>query len=102
MVLLILLRKFSSTQAVVRGGPDGQGARDLEGNWRGHYWVESELPSGARFVVDVTADQFGHEPIVVLPFDLAGERYRASKQGEVDEALLSCAEEFDCRDLIAA
>lgn len=102
MVVLILLRKFSRAKAVVRGGPERQGAKDVEGKWRGHYWVETDMPSGERFVVDVTADQFGHEPVVVLPVELAGERYKAGEQGEVDEALMACADEFGCSELLAA
>jgi len=30
--------------------------------WVGHAWVEA-----SGFVVDITADQFGHAPVVVLP-----------------------------------
>ena len=36
------------------------------------------------------------------PLDLAGDRYRAGGQREVDQALLACAEEFGCRDLVVA
>lgn len=31
------------------------------GGWESHAWVEAD-----GFVIDVTADQFGHAPIVVL------------------------------------
>ncbi len=37
--------------------------------WRSHSWVECE-----GFVVDVTADQFGAEPVTVCPIDV--KRYR--------------------------
>jgi len=35
------------------------------GGWAGHAWVEAE-----GFIVDVTADQFGHAPVVVEPVDV--------------------------------
>jgi hypothetical protein len=33
--------------------------------WAGHAWVEAEA-----FIVDITADQFGHAPVVVRPMDV--------------------------------
>ena len=32
------------------------------GEWMGHAWVEAN-----GFVIDITADQFGHAPIIVAP-----------------------------------
>ena len=54
--------------AAIRGGDgcgDG-GYLDVQGVWHGHYWVEATTLEGC-FVVDVTADQFGAAPVVVLP-----------------------------------
>ena len=32
------------------------------GGWMGHAWVEAN-----GFVIDITADQFGHAPVIVIP-----------------------------------
>lgn len=56
------------------------GMLDADGRWRGHYWVASqpdpEDPEAPRLYVDVTADQFGHEGVVVARED--DPRYRAN------------------------
>ena len=85
----LLLSKFGSGDATIRGG-DGDtdgGALDADGNLRGHYWVELEARSGRRYVVDVTADQFGFIPVVVLQLEdvEARRRYRAGNQQLVDD-----------------
>lgn len=75
--LVQVLERFAGCEAVVRGG-DGEGdggARDVNGVWRGHYWVEGVSEAGVPFLADVTADQFGWPPIVVLPLAEARERY---------------------------
>lgn len=72
------LDKFAGCETVVRGG-DGMGdggARDMAGAWHGHYWVEGLDESGQPFLADITADQFGWPPIVVLPLVDARERYQ--------------------------
>lgn len=98
VVVAVLLRRFSQSVPTVRGG--SAGALDTCGQWRGHYWIETTEPSGARFVVDVTADQFGHEAVVVLPLDQASGRYRPGPQSEVAEAFSDLAAEFNCLDLL--
>ena len=103
LVVVMLVSRFGCGRAVVRGGGDaGAGARDVQGAWHGHYWVEVVLPVDGAFVVDVTADQFGYEPVVVLPLMLAQDRYRPGPQREVDEAVEGLTQEFGCQDLIAA
>ncbi|NTF17009.1 hypothetical protein G6L37_01020 [Agrobacterium rubi] len=43
--------------------------------WHGHFWVTGGDPDGDEgVIVDLSADQFGHEPIVVT--DSADVRYR--------------------------
>ncbi|ONC41442.1 hypothetical protein AQ914_18625 [Burkholderia pseudomallei] len=72
------LEQFAACGAVVRGG-DGAGdggALDAMGTWHGHYWVEGESEDGCPFVADITADQFGWPPVVVLPLEAARERYQ--------------------------
>lgn len=83
------LEQFGKCAAAVRGG-DGdlrEGAIDQAGMWNGHYWVEGKTPGGVGFVADITADQFGWSKVVVLPIDLAGERYRAGDDEIVAEAV---------------
>ncbi len=41
--------------------------------WVGHAWVEAE-----NFVIDVTADQFGHAPVVVTPAE--DRAYRSAEE----------------------
>lgn len=100
LIFMILLKRYGQGVPAVRGGADG--ARDLAGQWRGHYWVEVLMPSGDSFVVDVTADQFGHPPLVVRPLKDANKYYRPGPQAEVDSALLDLAKEMECLDLIAS
>lgn len=89
-----LWNRFHGGGARLRGG-DGDlemGALDANGSWCGHYWVEVFLEEG-RFVVDITADQFGHPPVRVLVHsDVAGRQYRAGRQDLVDGAVLDLAE----------
>ncbi|EDT41971.1 hypothetical protein [Burkholderia ambifaria] len=68
------LEGFAACEAVVRGG-DG-GARDSMGAWHGHYWIEGVCEDGYHFAADITADQFGWLPVIVLPLDAARERYQ--------------------------
>lgn len=102
LIVVMLLTRFGHGKPVVRGGSDDAGALDTSGKWRGHYWVEVQTLSGPSFVVDVTADQFGHEAVAVMPLSLASERYRKGPQCEVDEAFAELANEFSCRDIVAA
>ncbi|MEJ6003765.1 hypothetical protein [Paucibacter soli] len=100
LVVVLLCKKFGGYSAIVRGGPEG--ARDSKGIWRGHYWVEVDVPSAGVFVVDVTADQFGYEPVVVLALEQARDRYQPGPQLDVNEAFEDLAQEFQCRDMVAA
>jgi hypothetical protein len=98
--VVVLLTKFRLGIPRVRGGSENAGALDVGGNWCGHYWVEVRMPSGAEFVVDITADQFGYEPITVAPLTAARSRYRNGPQADVDDAFAALAEEFGCKDLV--
>ena len=49
--------------------PGGMQAAD--GRWHGHYWA---LNKATKQIVDITADQFGHETVIVTVAD--DERYR--------------------------
>lgn len=102
LVVVMLCKRFGQGVPAVRGGADRAGALDMSGRWCGHYWVEVQMPSGSTFVVDVTADQFGYEPVVVLPISQSMGRYRKGSQREVDDAFSKLASEMNCRDLVAA
>ncbi|ENZ78001.1 MULTISPECIES: hypothetical protein [Ralstonia] len=72
------LDRFADCETVVRGG-DGAGdggAQDRTGAWHGHYWVEGLTQDGKPFLADITADQFGWPPVVVLPLEEGRERYQ--------------------------
>jgi hypothetical protein len=80
------LIRFTGAQARVCGGgpPLDGGARDPDGAWRGHYWVEGVRNDGTAFVADITADQFGWPKVVVLSGSEAAGRYRAGDARLVD------------------
>lgn len=63
------LEQFADCVVSVQGG-DGKGDGGIlgcDGNWHGHYWVEGRTFTGKTFVADITADQFGYDPVVVTP-----------------------------------
>lgn len=66
-----LFDQFSDFKSVFRGGngKDDGGYIDSQGVKHGHYWLEVDTGTG-QFIVDITADQFGAKPIVVLPLIL--------------------------------
>ena len=82
------INRYTSLAAKVRGG-DGEGDGgyvDAQGVSHGHYWVEARGESVEQaWVLDVTADQFGAEPVVMLPLATATARYRPGNQALVDE-----------------
>jgi hypothetical protein len=103
LVVVMLLRRFGRGKALVRGGgPPDAGSLDSCGAWRGHYWVEVLTLEGEAFIVDVAADQFGFEPVIVLPLLQSLPRYQPGPQDEVDEAFDDLVREFRCQDLLAA
>lgn len=88
VLLETTISKWTGMPVVVRGGAGerNEGILCLDNVWRGHYWVEVETESGPM-VLDITADQFGMEPLVLIPLAEAS-RYRAGDQEEVDEQIL--------------
>lgn len=99
LLFAVLLLKLGPGRPVFRGGPDGMGARGVDGSWYGHYWLEVGMPSGATYVVDITADQFGYEPVVLMPVERSRERYRAGEQAFVDRAVAELAKALGCDSL---
>lgn len=64
---MMTVNQFTDYRAIPRGG-DGEtdgGYFDHAGG-HGHYWLEVQTPVGA-FILDITADQFGGNEVVVLP-----------------------------------
>ncbi len=81
-LLAEMLHRFGGCRATIRGG-DGQddgGYVAAQGVQFGHYWVEAVTADGQAFVCDITADQFGGEPVVVLPVQDCLDRYVCGNQ----------------------
>jgi hypothetical protein len=93
-ILRMSLEKFGACRAVVRGGDGMQdgGAKDSDGAWHGHYWVEGVTTDGIAFVADVTGDQFGHEPVYFERIDAARARYTPGDDETVAAAVRELAE----------
>lgn len=80
-----LFDKFTDYQTAYRGG-DGHGDGgyiDADGIHHGHYWLNIQTANQA-YIVDITADQFGAEPVVVLPLSKA-EQYVSGCQEIVED-----------------
>lgn len=76
-LLQMCLTKFAGCTAMICGG-DGEndgGTLGADGKWYGHYWVEGNTASGEEFIADITADQFGFEPVVLLQLSTGRNRY---------------------------
>lgn len=81
-----MLENRTSFKVTQKGG-DGQGDGgyfDAAGG-HGHYWLEVDTPVGA-YVVDITADQFGADPVVVVP--ASSPQYIPGDQQLVDEQFI--------------
>ena len=95
-LLHMLLEKFADYSAAVCGG-DGGGDGGLQvryGVWYGHYWVEGVTATGEPFIADITADQFGLDPVVVLSLPNARARYLPGDAAAVKDAVDALAEEL--------
>ncbi len=77
----VLAKRFPEATWYATGGEndlcseDPPGGMVPKGHWRpqAHAWVEGRLRDGRRLIVDITADQFGHDGVIVT--DAADERY---------------------------
>jgi hypothetical protein len=87
ILLSTMLTKFAGAACRVRGGgpPMDGGILDKDGEIRGHYWVEGRACTGEFFVVDITADQFGYEKVVLLTEAAARTRYYPGDQQLIDQ-----------------
>jgi len=93
MYASILLRQsldnFGGCDVRICGG-DGEndgGAADVNGKWHGHYWVEGRTASGFEFIADITADQFGFEPVVLMSVSYGRCRYVPGNNKTVQDAV---------------
>jgi len=84
ILLASIVRKFGALERVlIRGGGQGDGGyRDKHGVLRGHYWVETH-DHGRVTVIDITADQFGGDPVTILDQSQAFD-YIPGRQEEID------------------
>lgn len=91
IMLALAIKQFTGLTAIVRGGGDGtHGMIGTDCRVHGHYWVEVTAPSHGRILCDITADQFGHAPVLVITessslFSL----YLAGEQSVIDQAVSS-------------
>lgn len=87
ILLQMMIRLYCGRDcAVIRGG-DGRrngGYVDAAGNAHGHYWVEATDDTDDRYVLDVTADQFGGPPLVQMPLATASSTYIPGDQQTID------------------
>lgn len=83
----LMFNKFTYFECVARGGDGIQdgGYFDAAGAGHGHYWLEVDTPEG-RYVVDITADQFGDAPVVIERAE-GNTKYVPGNQQLVDEHL---------------
>ncbi|HFK1853781.1 TPA: hypothetical protein ACGW3N_000463 [Pseudomonas aeruginosa] len=79
-----VIRKFSGFPTRIRGG-DGEFKKgiNIQGSCHGHYWTEVSV-NGCRYIVDITADQFGLPPVLVVDAIEDSLRYRPGLQAAVD------------------
>jgi hypothetical protein len=85
VLLRAVLEKFTGCQVHVRGGDGCQdGGYVGPDGAHGHYWVEVDSQTDGRWVVDITADQFGGPPVLVLR-SAEAPGYVAGDQNVVDE-----------------
>lgn len=88
-------RSVRSVRVLGGGPPQPQGMLGKDGVWRGHYWVEANVGSNVVLTLDITADQFGYPPVLVLDAHAAGAIYRPGDQAQVDDAVGALVEEFN-------
>ncbi|MEG1347692.1 MAG: hypothetical protein RSD49_06520 [Hafnia sp.] len=79
-----LISKFTSASAIIRGGDGLQDGGVFVGDrGYGHYWVEA-THEDATYVIDISADQFGLEQVIVAPIGALPARYIPGNQRVID------------------
>lgn len=83
VLVKIMLESRTSFKVTQKGGDgEGDGGYFDDNGGHGHYWLEVDTPDGA-YIVDITADQFGADPVVVVP--ATSPQYVPGDQQLVDE-----------------
>lgn len=83
-----VLSKFTEAEITIRGGDgEGDGGLFVDGAARGHYWLEADI-QGDRYIVDITADQFGLPPVIVERVEVMAQLYIPGCQETVNEHVL--------------
>jgi hypothetical protein len=98
-----MIENFAMCKARVRGGNslEGFGAVGATGELHGHYWLDVALADGEICTLDVTADQFGFERVVILDQGTGSRRYLPGPQEQVDAAAEDLAAELGVADVYA-
>lgn len=80
-----LINKFTDHTAMIRGG-DGlnDGGLFIGAGGHGHYWIEIDIV-GTRYIIDITADQFGLAPVIISDAASLEARYISGDQRTVDD-----------------
>ena len=92
VILKKAFQQFTEFNTHFRGGDglaDG-GYMNEQGQLFGHYWLEVNTPS-ETYVVDITADQFGGEAVIIIPHKQATQ-YLAGNQDTIDEHFVEIIE----------
>lgn len=89
-----VLSKFTQAEISIRGGDgEGDGGLFVDGASRGHYWLEADI-QGDKYVVDITADQFGLPPVIVERLEVMSQIYVPGCQETVNEHVLNMMKEM--------
>lgn len=84
ILLCQAINQFGVGRARICGGRPQDGTGYFDGReLHGHFWVEVLDAHGLEWIVDITADQFGADPVVVILVAQGRGRYRASNAQKV-------------------
>lgn len=90
----ITLNRFTKAEVIIRGGDgDGDGGIKVDGALHGHYWLEADI-DGNRYVIDITADQFGMPPVIIERVEVMQQIYLPGDQVTVDEHVREMMDEI--------
>jgi hypothetical protein len=79
-----LINRFTGFTAIIRGGDgSGDGGLFIGDKGYGHYWIDIDV-QGQTYIVDITGDQFGLEPVIVSAADALTPKYVPGCQTTVD------------------
>ena len=88
------LGKFTKAQITIRGGDgEGDGGLFVDDVGHGHYWLEADI-QGDKFIVDITADQFGLPPVIVERIEVMAQIYVPGDQQVVNDHVLEMMKEI--------